>query len=156
MPVLLRLAPLLAAVLLTAGCGGEPEPLVAQVEGVVAEAEMAGEAQDIDALMDLVSEDYTGPMGESRRDLENIARFTFARHQEIHLLTKIDEIDLLDSTNARAGVLVAMSGRPIAGPEALESFQGSLWRFDVLLRREDGEVRVAQAQWRRARPVDFF
>ncbi len=141
---------------LVAGCGGEPESLEVQVRGLVAEAEAAAEVKDLDALMDVIADDYSGPMREAKRDLENIARFTLARNATIHLYTRMGDIELMDSTSARATVFVALGGRPISGPEELEGLRGSLWRFDILVRRDDGEAQVTQAQWRRARPDDFL
>lgn len=146
----------LALTLLFVACGDEPEPFETQIRGLVTEAEEAAEAKDIDALMDLIADDYSGPRREAKRDLENIARFMMARHQAIHLFTRMGDIELTDSTSARATAFVALGGRPISGPEELESLRGSLWRFDILVRRDDGEVQVTQAQWRRARPDDFL
>lgn len=148
-------AALLLVLGLVVGCGGEPEPLEAQVRTLVAEAEAAAEARDVDALMDLVADDYRGPSGEPKNAVAPLARFALGRHQTVHLLTRISEIDVRDSTQAQATVFVAMGGRPIQAEE-LESLRGSLWRFDVLVRRAGSGVRVTQAQWRRARPDDFF
>jgi hypothetical protein len=128
----------------------------AGAHGLVVEAEAAAEARDVDALMDLVADDYRGPRGEPKSAVAPLARFALGRHQTVHLLTRISEIDVRDSTQARATVFVAMGGRPIQGPEELESLRGSLWRFDVLIHRDGGDAQVTQAQWRRARPDDFF
>lgn len=149
-------AALLFAALLVVGCGGEPEPLEARVRALVAEAEASAEARDVDALMDLVVDDYRGPRGEPKSAVAPLARFALGRHQTVHLLTRISDVEVRDSTQARATVFVAMGGRPIQGPEELEALRGSLWRFEVLVRRDDGEVQVTQAQWRRARPDDFL
>lgn len=146
----------LALALMLVACGSDPEPLEAQVRGLVADAEAAAEAKDVEALMDLIADDYSGMRRETKRDLENLARFTFARNQTVHLFTRIGEIDIADSTAARATVFVALGGRAISGPEELESLRGSLWRFDVLAHRDGDEVHVTQAQWRRAQPADFF
>ena len=148
-------AALLLVALLVAGCGGEPEPLEAQVRALVADAEAAAEARDVEALMDLVADDYRGPRGEPRSAVAPLARFALGRHQTVHLLTRTSEVEVRDSTQARATVFVAMGGRPIRAGE-LESLRGSLWRFDVLVRRDGDDVRVTQAQWRRARPDDFL
>ena len=148
-------AALLFVLGLVVGCGGEPEPLEAQVRALVAEAEAAAEARDVDALMDLVADDYVGPRGEPKSAVAPLARFALGRHQTVHLLTRVSEVEVRDSTQARATVFVAMGGRPIQ-TEELESLRGSLWRFDVLVRRDGDDVHVTQAQWRRARPDDFL
>ena len=151
----LRLLPLVA-VLILAACGGEPEPFELQIRTLVTDAEAAAEAKDLEALMEVISDDYAGPLRESKRDLENLARFTLARHGAIHLYTRVGDLNISDSTYARPTVFVALGGRPISGPEELESMRGSLWRFDLLVQRDGDEVHVTQAQWRRARPDDFL
>lgn len=151
----LRRLSFLLALFLT-GCGGEPEPLEAQIETLVAAGEAAGEAKDIDALLDLIADNYAGPRGESKRNLKSFALFTFARNAAIHLYTRIAEIETLGPQTARVAVFVAMGGRPITGPEDVEGLRGSLWRFDLFVHSDGDEARVTQAQWRRAQPTDFF
>ena len=145
--------------LVLAGCGGGEEPptpeelLIALIE----QAEAAAEAEDREALMALVSEEYYDARGRSKSDLDGTARFYFARNRDVYVLTTVGEITFPDSAHAEVQVHVAMAGEPIADGGALSGLRADLYEFDVTFADEgDQDWKVVRAQWRRAQPSDFL
>lgn len=63
----------------------------------------------------------------------------------MHLITRIDSIELEGTELARVEVTIGMLGREAAG----ESWDlaGDVWRFDLRLAREGGDWRVIRADW---------
>ena len=144
-----------AAVVLVLACSGDPASPEERVRAVLAAIETAAEARDVGALRAHVSEGYADPRGNDAQALARIATFHFMQNRSVHLLSRVRELEVTAPGEARAEALVAMAGAPIPGPEALPALRASLYRFEVRLREEDGEWRVASAEWQPAVADDF-
>ncbi len=70
-------------------------------------------------------------------------------HQSVHLLVRIDELELVATDLARLRATVAMAGREAEAAAAWD-LAAEVYEFDVTLAREDGEWRVTRAAWRAA------
>ena len=139
----------LLLVLAVASCGGDTSP-EAQVRAVVAEAEAAAEARDASALLGLIADDYRDGRGNGADEIRRYVRGYLVAHQSIHLLVRIEELELKASDLARLRATVAMVGREAESPAAWD-LAADVHEFDVTLAREDGEWRVTRADWRAAR-----
>lgn len=126
--------------------GDSPE---AEVRAVVDEAERAAEARDVGALLDLVAADYRDDRGNQRGELRQYVRGYFVAHQSIHLLTRVDSVELPATDLARVRATVAMLGRQ-AESESAWDLAAEVYDFDITLAREEGDWRVTRAEWRRA------
>jgi hypothetical protein len=80
----------------------------------------------------------------------------FRRHDAIHLLTRIDRIDVQPAQTAAATVFAAMAGRPIPGASDLSALRADLYKFDLSFADERGTWRVTKATWRPAALSDFL
>lgn len=141
-----RLAGTLACLAaLAAGCGpaGTPED---EIRALVATAEESAEARDASALKGLVADDYQDPAGRTASDIRNYLHGWLVAHQSVRLLSRVDSIELEGTGLARVAVTVGMLGRE-ADSESAWDLAGDVWRFDLMLAREDGDWRVIRAGW---------
>lgn len=146
---------LLAALLLCAACSSPRTSQEEQVRALIRNAAAAAERKDLGALRELVSERYADDQGQNKRGVEGLLRLQFLRNQSVHLYTRIQSVTLPMPDRARAAVLVAMAGVPIASEADLPALRADLHRFELDLQREDGAWRVARATWYRAELADF-
>ena len=114
-------------------------------------------AEDREALMALVSEQYRDPRGRSKRNIDEMTRFYFARNRDVYVLTTVGEIIFPDSAHAEVQVHVAMAGEPISAGGGLSGLRADLYEFDVTFADEgEQDWKVVRAEWRRAQPNDFL
>jgi hypothetical protein len=138
-----------AVVVLPAGCGRELPPPEEQIRALVVQAREAAEERNLSALRDLIADDYRDAQGRDKADLVNILRLVFLRHQSVHLLTRVQDVDFPQPGRATVTVYVAMAGRPF--PERdIGLFRADLHRFDVTLREAGGgHWQAVDIDWRR-------
>jgi hypothetical protein len=71
------------------------------------------------------------PYGHGRAGASAIVSSTLARHDAVHLLTRVRDLELTGPESASATVYVAMAGRPIPEPGAVASTSAALYRFGL-------------------------
>jgi hypothetical protein len=140
---------------LLSGCGGSAESPEERIRKVFAALEIAAEARDVGGMKPHLSESYRDAQGNDRRTVLAVATAHFMQHSAVYLLTRVSALELPAPGEARAQVLVAMAGTPIADASALLGVRADLYRFEVKLREEDGDWRVTAAEWRPATAADF-
>ena len=126
-----------------------------RVRAVLAALEEGAQQRDAGDMKEHVSEGYSDAQGNDKRAVAQLVAFHLLRNQSVHLLTRVQSVEVAAPGHARAEVLVAMAGRPIEGPEALLGLRADLYRFDLAFREEDGAWRVRSAEWRPAAVDDF-
>lgn len=146
----------LIATLVLAGCRGERETPEGQVRATIQGAVTAAERKDLGTLRDLISARYTDDQGQNKQAVENLLRLHFLRNESVYLYARIQSVMLPQPDQARAAVLVAMAGVPIASEADLPALRADLHRFDVELGHEGKVWRVQRASWRRAEPGEFL
>ena len=144
---MLRRTALLLALVLT-GCGRESSP-EDELRAVVAEAEAAAEARDASALSGLVADDYRDVRGNGVEEIRRYVRGYRIAHQSVHLLVRIEEIELKATDLARLRATVGMVGREAEGAAAWD-LAADVYEFDLTLAREAGDWKVTRADWRPA------
>jgi len=144
---MLRRTALLLALALT-GCGRESSP-EDELRAVVAEAEAAAEARDASALSGLVADDYRDVRGNGVEEIRRYVRGYLIAHQSVHLLVRIEEIELKATDLARLRATVGMVGREAEGAAAWD-LAADVYEFDLTLAREAGDWKVTRADWRPA------
>jgi hypothetical protein len=138
----------------TACRSGEDSP-GAKIRATIERAEAFTEAKDLGGLKDLVSDAYRDDAGQDKRAILGLLFVQFRRHESIHLLTRIDRLDI-QPAQAAVTVFTAMAGRPIPSASALPALRADLYRFDLTFTEEGGVWRVASSKWRPADLNDFF
>ena len=137
-------------------CRSASDSPEAQVRATIGRAETLAEAKDVGGLKHLISDAYHDEPGQDKRAIMGLLFVQFRRHESIHLLTRIDRIDLHEPGQATATVFAAMAGRPIAAASDLPALQADLYRFDLTLADERGTWRVTTSAWRPAVLDDFL
>jgi len=155
-----RLMLVAAGVLLALGCGLACAPDAStpeeRIRAVLAALEAGAEKKSAGAIKEHVSELYADAQGNDKRAIAQLVAFHLLRNQSVYLLTRVRSVEIEAPGAARAEVLVAMAGTPIAGPEALLGLRADLYRFDLRLAEEsDGAWRIRSAEWRPAAVGDF-
>jgi hypothetical protein len=131
-----------------AGCGRGSTP-EDEVRAYVAAAEAAAEARSASALFDLVAADYRDERGNGAAEIKRYIRGFLIANQSIHLLTRIDEIEIVGEGVARVRVTVGMLGREASAGESAWDLAASVYEFDLTLVQDDGDWRVTHADWQR-------
>lgn len=148
LPQRLHLVLPLVLVALVAACTPEDSP-ENRVRAVIASGETAAESRDLSALMELVGEGFRDGEGGGREDLKRYLRGYFVAHQSIHLLTRVDAVELPYRDMAKVSLTVGTLGREAAGASAFD-VAADVYDVELELELEDGEWRVTRASWRPA------
>lgn len=144
--VLRFLAPVIVATV--AACAPDETP-EARVRAVIAAGETAAEARDLSALMELVGDGFRDGEGGGREDLKRYLRGYFVAHQSIHLLTRVDAVELPYRDMAKVSLTVGTLGREAAGANAFD-VAADVYDVELDLELEEGDWRVTRASWRPA------
>lgn len=142
---------------LVAGCGtSDPQDPEGQIKSVIAMAEEAAQQRDIGTLKDFVADGYKDKRGYEKRSVVRLVQGYLLRHRNIHLLSKITDLEIIEPARASTSLLVAMAGRRIESAEQLWDLRADVFQFDLGWIQSDGKWQVANATWRRVRTDDFF
>lgn len=143
-----------AAALALAACSDDPRSPEAEVREFVERGVEAGEARSVDAIEVLLHPDYLDQRDYNRAQLLQLLRAYFFRHRNVHLFTRIDEVRLINDSEAEVRLFVAMAGNAISDVTALPFLRARLYRFELRLLRED-EWRLQYARWEPASLADL-
>ncbi|QYZ67499.1 MAG: hypothetical protein OI74_07125 [Gammaproteobacteria bacterium (ex Lamellibrachia satsuma)] len=154
---LLRL-PLLWVLILLAGCSDPPYLSPEdQVRQFVARGEVAVEGRDLSDAAALISEQYSDGIRRTRHEIRRLLAGYFLRHKSIHVVYRIDQVELLEDAQAQVVLFAGIAGTAPVGSEALSQWRGELLRIELLVALEsDEEWRLQSAKWRRASKNDLL
>jgi hypothetical protein len=141
---------LLLSVLLLQACSGDSDSPEVQIQRFIDSAVQAGEARSADRIGDLLHRDFIDQQGNNGKQIGRLLRAYFFRHQNIHLFTRIDDIEILADNQASVSLHVAMAGTVISDITALASLQARVYRFELQMVREDDDWLLRHASWESA------
>lgn len=144
--------PLLAAVAMAAalaGCG-ETAPPEARVRAFIAETETLAEDRQFTELVDRIAGDYLDARGNDKLKAAAILRGFYLRNKSVHLLTRVESIEVLSPEHAIATIYVAMGQR---GEEALPD--ADIFRVELELIADGDSYEILQSGWERANAADI-
>lgn len=127
-----------------------------QVRALIQQAETAAEQRQTAALKAMVADQYRDRRGWGPRQLAALLHTVLARHRQINLFTVIQTVDVIEPTQARAEILVAMAGQKINNAQELSGLRAKLWHFQVWFKQDDEVWRVVRADWRPAGLGEFI
>lgn len=147
--------PVLVALTSLAACGDRESP-ENRLRARIAQAETAVEAKDIDTLKDFIAASYADADGYDQRGVQRLLVGYLLRQQTIHLLVRIQQIELPATDRATTRLLVAMAGRPVTTAEELDWLQADLYRFELDWVRNGTDWQVIRGHWQRASLDEFL
>ena len=145
---LLLLLPLLAA------CSGPPESPEQRIRELIRQGEEAAEARKRDFFDEAVSAAYKDAAGRTRRDILRMLTGHFLRNRSIHLLVRIDDVQLQDQERAQAVIYAGMAASPVEGFQQLLALRASVYRIELSLVLDD-PIQVVGAVWRQVQPEEI-
>ncbi len=136
-----RMALLMPAVLALAACSrGDPERELRDTIAAMAKAIEGGEPG---AFLESVADDFTRESGAfGKQDAKRVLAGIYLRNEKIHLAAVVTDLRI-EGDRARARVRVVATGGPGLLPE-----RGQSWEFDSAWRRDGGQWKVFNAEWR--------
>ena len=138
---------LLACACLLGACDSTSTAPEAAVETLVAQAEVAGEAGDVEGLTSLLASDYSDIDGRDRRAMSFLFRRLFARFPDRMVVVRDLEVEVISEELVNASMQLAVVARDAAAMSPLDIDRDTLY-LRLALRREDGRWAVTRAQWR--------
>ena len=145
---------LLCAGILLQACSHSGDSAQDQIRAFIAAGVDAAEARSSADIGDMIHGSYLDQKGYNKKQLSGLLRAYFFRHKNIHLFSKIDEIEMLGDNQAMVRLHVAMAGSVISDIDALSTLRARLYRFELRLIRED-EWQLQHASWAPASIVDL-
>lgn len=149
----LSLALLAVAGLLACGQAFSPEE---ELRALVAEGVRAAGEGDLDALLDLVAEDYTDDRGNDRRALRLVVGYHLRSYGTLHLLHRITGVEIDPEGAGLVSLAVAMAARPVGSAGELHEIEADLMRVELRAVRRKGDWKVVWARWQPGGPGDFL
>lgn len=148
---------LLTIPVLLLGCDAGLESPEERLKALIAEAETALEARDLPRVMEFVDPAYEDEGGRDRAQLRGVLAGYFLRHPSIHILAKVDRLEIRTGEEAFVLLYAGVAGSSREAEAPLSQWRGRLLRLELDFKRnEAGEWRLRRARWRSARREDFI
>lgn len=144
---------ILAFFIVSCGSGETPEE---QIKQFVAAGKEAVEGRSIGDVKKLIAENYSDKQGRTRADLVALSARYILSNKNIHVLTRIGELNFPTEDKGMLQLYVAMTGQNVSDLDSLLNMQADLYLFDMELLREGKEWKLLKAAWRPATGEDFF
>ncbi len=143
----------LLLVLALPGCSEDATP-EAEIRALIDAGAAAAEARSTDAIAALLHPEFRDHRGNNPQTLRRLVTAWFFRHRNIHLLTRIERIELLSASRAEVALYAAMAGSTIGDASMLARLRAQVYRLDLTLARDD-DWRVLRAAWAPAAIADL-
>lgn len=152
--ILGRLLLLLWAGGLLLGCSGGTNSPEDEIRNFIVGAVEAAERRSSADLTQMIHDSYLDQSGYNKQQVRSLLRVYFLRHKNIHLFTRIGEIELLGDNQATARLHVAMAGSVISDIDAVSALRARIYGFELRLVKQD-EWLLQHASWKPASLVDL-
>jgi len=152
-PVFQVLLLLWAGIVLPACSGGANSP-EDQIRAFIASAVAAAEQRSSDDLAQMIHGSYLDQRGFNKKQVTGLLRAYFFQHKNIHLFSRIGEIEILGDNQATVKLHLAMAGSVIADIDAISALRARIYSFELRLVKQD-EWLLQHAIWAPASIVDL-
>jgi hypothetical protein len=136
------------------GCSGGTNSPEDEIRNFIAGAVEAAERRSSADLTQMIHDSYLDQRGYNKQQVRSLLRVYFLRHKNIHLFTRIGEIELLGDNQATAWLHVAMAGSVISDIDAISALRARIYGFELRLVKQD-EWLLQHASWKPASLVDL-
>lgn len=131
------------ALMIIAGCGGEPTVPEEELRAWVDDVHAAVEAKDRGEIVDRISASYMDARGNGRDDIENMLRVLFLRQSGITVMPSIADIEVIGGTAAEMVVSVALAGTT----GGIRGISADAYRFELQLEDDGDDWKLISARW---------
>lgn len=128
----------------------------ARIRALIARAEAAAEAGEIDVFESALAADVQAGRGLGREDLLRRLRLYLLQHRRLHLHVRVESVEVPTEQLATASVLLGSAARSIDAPSVLTGYRASVHRISLELERRGGEWRVYRVGWVRVSPAELI
>jgi len=135
--------------ILNVSCSEKTRSPEDEIKQYIESGKIAAENRNHSELADLINEQYRDQKGWDKKRIKNMARAYFLIHQNIYLLTKIDNITFQNKNNAFVVLYVAMAGTAINDLNAINRLRAKVYKFELQLIKNDSWL-LHQAKWKAA------
>ena len=142
--MLRRFSLLIACVFFISACGNSDSPET-QIRRAIDAMENAAEARDVGDLMEFVADDFRDQYGQDRDQLRQYLMGYFIANQSIHLLTRIDGLEIPGPEEALVRMTIGMVGCEADAANAW-NLAADVQDFEITLRKEDDDWKVIYAK----------
>lgn len=154
MKPVLSLLLLLWAVIVLQACSGERDSPEDEIRAFIASAVTAAEQRSSGDIAQMIHGDYLDQQGYNKKQVTGLLRAYFFQHKNIHLFTRIGEIELLGDNQAIVKLHLAMAGSVIADIDAISALRARIYDFELRLVKQNDWL-LQQASWAPASIVDL-
>lgn len=99
----------------------------------------------------ILSPEYRDARGRDHRTVRALLLGYLQRHRNIHLFTRITELELgADARRAEVTLFAAITAAPVQAVESLATLRADLHRFELHFVDGDEGWQLQRANWRRA------
>ena len=131
--------------LLIQACSDDSSP-EDQIRRFIDSGVQAAEARSADDLSEHLHANFIDQQGHNDKQLARLLRAYFFRHKNIHLFSRIDNIEMLSANQASVSLYVAMASSVISDVSALSSLSARIYRFELQLIKQDDWL-LRHASW---------
>lgn len=145
-----------ALMLSLVGCGQPDKTPEQQIRGYIANGEQAVKERDLLQIKALISDHYQDARGRDKRALTSLVAGYLFRNKNIHILTRITDIQFPQPGLAEAVLLTGMAADPAGGFESLLAIRADIYVFKLKLVFQDEKWLLQHARWHRAKKEDLI
>ena len=154
MKFIVNLLCLVSLLILVQACDDSPDSPEDEIRQFIEAGVEAAEDRSLDGLALLVDDNYLDAKAYNKKQLGSLLGVYFFRHRNIHLFTRINEIELLNENQASVRLQVAMAGSEITDISALSTLRAQIYSFELQLTRRETWL-LQSATWSPASIADF-
>ncbi|MCU7849971.1 MAG: hypothetical protein KZQ89_18670 [Candidatus Thiodiazotropha sp. (ex Lucinoma kastoroae)] len=142
--------------MLVIGCSSEPTDPEQQLRTLITDGEAAIESRDLSAVLEMVDSRYLDKQQRDYHQLRALLAGYFLRHRSIHIISRIERIEIEPGGIAQVTLYAGLAGSPQEDAMPLSQWRGDLIRLQLHVVLSDDEAwRVRDADWRLAHPSDL-
>ena len=141
----LRIVLLWLILLLIQACS-EDDSAEDQIRRFIDRGVQAIEARSVDDFSELLHANFVDQKGNNLEQSARLMRALYFRHKNIHLFSRIDNIEMLSANKASVSLYVAMASTVISDVSALSSLSARIYRFELQLVKQDDWL-LRHASW---------
>jgi hypothetical protein len=138
------------------GCSDGPLSADDQLRNTLREAESYIQARDLSSTLGFIHQEYRDNNGHDLPQLRAMLAGYFLRHKSIHILSKIDRIEVEEGGRAKVLLYAGLAGSAEEREASLSQWRGDLLRLNLTFLQQDDDWMLIEAEWRRATTQDFM